>query len=635
MSDIETGFRTLAAVVRSVSAVDQPVETKIQSILAIAADSLSFPIAYFTAIDDRTQRIVASVGDHDSVSPGAVDPLEETYCRKTIDSDSPVVVTDAPAEGWADDPAFRQFGFRCYLGTTVAVGDETYGTLCFADKNSRPNVDSDVLETTVAVLAQIIGYEIAREQAAARIERRERRYRSLFEGSRDALLLLDQTGIRECNTAACELFEADSRDQLRGCDPGDLSPASQPDGTRSVSGFAEQFVAACSDGATLFTWEFQRCSGDTFHAELKLSRIELAEETLLYAHIRDVTDRRRWKRKLRLFRNAVEQAAHSVIITDKAGVIQYVNPAFESQTGYDRQEAIGRTPAILKSGKQSNAFYAALWETILDGDIWEADIINRRKSGELYQVHQEIAPIETNGEITHFVAIQSDVTTRRLREQQLGVLNRLLRHNIRNEINVISGQASLLADRAASDEVAPHVETIRRKAETLSAVSEKVGSVRSLLADDYPDDPRIDAGNVVTRVAETYDDRYPNVTVRTPATPNVAVTGDERLEVAIDELAENAVVHNDATEPVVTLKVAPEAHANQNWVDIIVADNGPGIPAHEQVMLESERETQLEHGSGLALWIVYWTASVFGGEVMIDDRSPRGARVTLRMPRAE
>ncbi|MFO7834451.1 MAG: PAS domain S-box protein [Halohasta sp.] len=632
MEDVEAGFRTLSAVVRSTADVDRPLDEKIRAILETAAETLGFPIGYFTDIDDRSQRIVAAVGDHEEIYAGAVDPLEVTYCRKTIAADEPLIIPDAEAEGWTDDPAYEKFGLSCYLGAPVTVDGETYGTICFADDSPRPGVDSAALETTVELLARILGYEIARTRAERSVQRREQRYRNLFEGSRDALLLMDRSGFRECNDAALDLFGVDRREALVELEPTDVVPPTQPDGTGSATALAAHIDTACVDGETFFEWQFRRPDGERFTAEVKLSRIGVDDDTLLHAHIRDISSRKERRQNLRLFRKAVEQAGHSVVITDNNGVIQYVNPAFESQTGYSRSEAVGRTPAILKSGKQSEAFYAELWETILDGEIWEADIINRRKSGELYQVRQEIAPIETAGEITHFVAIQSDVTTRRLREQQLHVLNRVLRHNIRNGMNVILGRASFLAD-AVDEPAAGHAEAIETKATDLASVGDKVGAVRSLLDEDYPEST-VDAGRLVSTVAESYRERHPEATIRTWPVDDATITADERVEVALGELIENAIVHNDRPEPTVTITVDSETQSDGEWVDIVVADDGPGIPTHEQIMIDSERETQLEHGSGLALWIVYWTASLFGGEIMIDDRSPRGARVTLRLPKS-
>jgi len=110
MSEVEAGFRTLATVVESISDVDRPLDAKIRSVLEIAAETLAFPIAYFTHIDDRTQRIIAAAGDHDDIYAGAVDPLEETYCRKTVAAEEPLVVADAEAEGWAGAPGYSSTG---------------------------------------------------------------------------------------------------------------------------------------------------------------------------------------------------------------------------------------------------------------------------------------------------------------------------------------------------------------------------------------------------------------------------------------------------------------------------------------------------------------------------------------------
>jgi two-component system, cell cycle sensor histidine kinase and response regulator CckA len=98
---------------------------------------------------------------------------------------------------------------------------------------------------------------------------------------------------------------------------------------------------------------------------------------------------------------AVEQAADSIVITNTAGKIQYVNPAFTLMTGYTKEEAAGQNPRILKSGQQSAAFYEELWSTILSGRVWKGEVTNRRKDGSIYEEEMRIAPLrESNGAIT-------------------------------------------------------------------------------------------------------------------------------------------------------------------------------------------------------------------------------------------
>ncbi|MFB6079100.1 MAG: PAS domain-containing sensor histidine kinase [Halarchaeum sp.] len=113
----------------------------------------------------------------------------------------------------------------------------------------------------------------------------------------------------------------------------------------------------------------------------------------------------------RAFREAVEHAGHAIYWTDTAGTIEHVNPAFEEQTGYTAEEAVGSNANILQSGVHGERFYERLWDTILSGDVWEGEITNERKTGERYVVKQTISPVtDESGDIVRFVAVNEDVT---------------------------------------------------------------------------------------------------------------------------------------------------------------------------------------------------------------------------------
>src|SRR5579864_4694492 len=120
-----------------------------------------------------------------------------------------------------------------------------------------------------------------------------------------------------------------------------------------------------------------------------------------------------------LLSEAVEQTADTVVITDRHGTIEYVNPAFEATTGYSRQEAVGQTPRILKSSLHDNEFYSRLWGQILTGETFRGTLANRKKSGELYWTEQTITPIkDSTGGITHFVSVHKDITEFRKQQEQ-------------------------------------------------------------------------------------------------------------------------------------------------------------------------------------------------------------------------
>jgi diguanylate cyclase (GGDEF)-like protein/PAS domain S-box-containing protein len=121
--------------------------------------------------------------------------------------------------------------------------------------------------------------------------------------------------------------------------------------------------------------------------------------------------------------SAINQASDAIVIIDTAGTIQYVNPAFTVLTGYTAEEAIGRNPRFLKSGRQDKVFYRDLWNTILAGGSWEGDVVNRRKDGSLYVEEMKITPVRDSlGTICRFIAIKHDATARRTTEEAQSLL---------------------------------------------------------------------------------------------------------------------------------------------------------------------------------------------------------------------
>jgi len=173
--------------------------------------------------------------------------------------------------------------------------------------------------------------------------------------------------------------------------------------------FAIEFRVLWPDGSV----HWQASTGHAFYDD--------AGQTTRMAGITMDIDRRKLaEERQRLQAAALEAAANSIVITDQKGTILWTNPAFSELTGYAAEEARGRNPNLLKSGKQDKALYANLWKTITAGKIWHGEIINRRKDGGLYTEEMTITPVCTDsGEITHFVAIKQDITGRKFVEQAL------------------------------------------------------------------------------------------------------------------------------------------------------------------------------------------------------------------------
>jgi PAS domain S-box-containing protein len=141
---------------------------------------------------------------------------------------------------------------------------------------------------------------------------------------------------------------------------------------------------------------------------------------LAFLYGKDITHRKHAEAAIRQLSRIVEQTEDTVVVTDSKGVVEYVNPAFERLTGFTKDEALGKTPNILKSGLHNGQFYKTLWNTILNGAIFQSEIANRKKNGELYYEVKTITPLrDTQGKITHFVSTGKDITRHKLDEEKL------------------------------------------------------------------------------------------------------------------------------------------------------------------------------------------------------------------------
>jgi PAS domain S-box-containing protein len=231
-------------------------------------------------------------------------------------------------------------------------------------------------------------------------------------------MLLDTKGFFDCNPAALAMFGCATREEFCSKHPADVSPPVQPDGTDSLTLANQRIATALKKGSDHFEWMHKRANtGETFPAEVLLSAMELDGKPVLQAVVRDITERKRTEEKLRELSRAVEQSPASIVITDRAGDIEYANPKFIEITGYTLADVLGKNPRILKSGDKSPEAYRELWETITAGNEWRGEFLNKKKNGGLYWESASISPIrDPAGRITHYVAVKEDITARKQAE---------------------------------------------------------------------------------------------------------------------------------------------------------------------------------------------------------------------------
>jgi len=230
--------------------------------------------------------------------------------------------------------------------------------------------------------------------------------------------------------------------------------------------------------------------------------------------------------------------------------------------------------------------------------------------------------------VGHTVVLQ-DITDQLQREQRLSVLNRILRHNLRNEVNVVAGQADLIDHASDREQVRDAAELIRERGQKLLSIGEKAYDFERLRGTD-PSNERVDLADLVTEIATDLRRRFPDAVVETEtATTTLARTDREILSLVLSNLAENAVEHNDAPTPRVTLSVHRGETGEAPVVD--VSDNGPGIDPSELAPVEMGQETDLDHTTGIGLWVVSWGVTELGGDVTFIE-TDEGTTASVRLP---
>lgn len=243
-------------------------------------------------------------------------------------------------------------------------------------------------------------------------------FHALFAASPDAVVIADEEGIIRLANDACLGLFGYLPFELEGQPIELLVPSRFMDHSERRAAYLEsprpRGMAAGLELVALHK------SGREIPVDIALTPLQHAGKRWVAAAARDMTSRALQGDTLRVQATALRSAANGVVITDRLGMITWVNPAATRITGYGAQELIGQHSRMLKSGAHGPQFYAELWKTVLAGDTWSGTIINRKKDGTLYHEEQTIAPVvNDDDQITHFIAIKQDVTERRRADEAL------------------------------------------------------------------------------------------------------------------------------------------------------------------------------------------------------------------------
>jgi diguanylate cyclase (GGDEF)-like protein/PAS domain S-box-containing protein len=321
------------------------------------------------------------------------------------------VVGQSVFDVYADYPGITNSVRRALAGESLRTTNEV-GQLIFDTWYSPLRDSHDDVVGTIGV-AMDVSERVRAEEA---LRQSEERLRKVFEATATSISITRRSDglFLDANQTLFDMTGW-TREEVIGHTAQELDMWVDP-------GMREKLLAALVDRRAVRNMDWQvRCkSGRILSVLGSIEPIKIADTDCLLIVSQDITDRKQTEEAMRKLSSALEQTADSVLITDRQGVIEYVNPAFERTTGYRREEALGQTPRLVKSGKQGPGFYAKLWETILAGETFSDVFINRRKDGHLYYEEKTVTPLkDAGGKVTHFISTGKDVTERIQTQERL------------------------------------------------------------------------------------------------------------------------------------------------------------------------------------------------------------------------
>lgn len=336
------------------------------------------------------------------------------------------------------------------------------------------------------------------------------------------------------------------------------------------------------------------------------------------------------------FRAIVQAAPTAIVALDMNGRVITFNESAEAMFGWSAEEAIGSIPPYVPDDRRSR-FLETIDRVRTGEDLRGERATRRRKDGSLIDVDIWTSRItEPDSGVVGIMTVLIDVTEQQRRDQALSVLRRILRHNLRNDGDVILGHSrqitravdGLPADNAVGQDIRRSAEKIDAAADELVRLGEKARRMERVLERQETDLRRVDLCTTLQELRSECANRHPEASITVTCHSRAVLEVTCRIDLVFEELLENAIEHANRPDPTVDIEV----DRDDGWIFTRIVDDGPGVPDVEAKALEKEEESALVHTSGLGLWLVNWVVAGVGGTLALRENEHGGCSAITKFP---
>lgn len=543
-------------------------------------------------------------------------------------------------EPWRE--AALERGYRSCACLPLQYDGEDYGTLgLYAGREKAFGEMSEDAEGPLDRLADTVAHAIdtvERRERERELRRRNEEFSALVEDVEEyAIFRLDADGYITSWNRGAEEIKGYEEHEILGRHFSTFY--TEPD---VEDGLPEQLLA-CAEREGQIKHEGWRVRKDEsrFWASVAITALtdDEGEHRGYIKVVRDMTDRKRRERRLEAVFNKTFQFMG---LLEPDGTVVKVNDAAVEFAGRSRDELLGRpfweVPWWDAGGDVTGLRDAVGWAAA--GEFVRYEENAAAPDGERdVTVDVSITPVTNEtGEVVLLVLEGRDITERKRREyelrrerERLEFMNRILRHNLLNGLNVVSARADILGDFVAEDGET-HLETLRGRVGEMADIVETMRSFTRAIGKDSHNLEPVELGSTLATELEALDDAHDDAVVAVDGSlPDVEVMADELLSKVFEQILANAVQHNDKREPRVTVSAELDAES----VAVRVADNGPGVSGEaKEKIVEKSVERLSTPGGGFGLFLVKELVGSYGGTITVDDNEPAGTVFTVSLPRA-